>query len=237
MNGDGSVSRSEFREGRGADFQKLRDNRYLNGAAGPELRERLGIDAAGRPTQSGIAGPVNVGSIEGLTWDKAADIIRSQGGKLFENGRPTVLAVRTDNAGTQSYDDVFVVLKPNGEMQTFAATTRPGFTTDSGGWSPDMVVPGNYRITPRPADGKWDDAFYVGTESGTTVMAAKDTNGDGRYSRSEIANPVSDDEIRLHRGNATSTSSAGCFNVQDYNAFLNFIGGRNASFDLTLVEG
>jgi Ca2+-binding EF-hand superfamily protein len=236
-NGDGCVSKAEFLDGQGADYQKLRDDRYLNGGNAPDARRRLGLDSAGQPVPGTASAPVDVGGINNITWDKAAAIIRSQGGKLFENGEPTVLAIRTDNSGTQTYDDYFVVLKPNGKMQTFTASTRPGFTTDSGGWSPDMVLTGNYRVTPRPADSKWNNAFYIGTDKGYALPAAKDTNGDGRYSKSEIAHPVLDDEIRLHPGNATTTSSAGCFNVQDYDAFVKFIGGHDVSFNMTLING
>lgn len=235
--GDGSLSKAEFMEGQGADYQKLRDDRYLDGGNAPGSRKRLGLDSAGQPLPAAATASLDVGNINNLTWDKAAAIIRSQGGNLFENGEPTVLAIRTNNAGTQTYDDYFVVLKPNGKMQTFAASTRPGFTTDNGIYSPGMVLNGNYRLTPRPADGKWTNAFYIGTNKGPAVPTAKDTNGDGRYSGSEIANPVPDNEIRLHPGNATTTSSAGCFNVQDYDAFLKFIGGHDVSFNMTLVNG
>ena len=101
-----------------------------------------------------------------------------------------------------------------------------------------MVVPGNYSLTPRWRDGKYNnDAFIVGnTSGGMTVRTAADSNGDGVYSQSEIANTHTSSEIRLHRGNANSTSSAGCFNVQDYDAFLAYLGGRDVSFNLTLVE-
>lgn len=48
---------------------------------------------------------------------------------------------------------------------------------------------------------------------------------------------MGDNEIRLHRWNSNSTSSAGCFNVQDYDGFLKFLGGRDMRFNLALVEG
>ncbi|MBM4377689.1 MAG: peptidoglycan-binding protein [Deltaproteobacteria bacterium] len=181
---------------------------------------------------------VSVGNLRDLTWDKAADIIRANGGKVCPNGQPTVLAVRTRNAGTRQYEDAFVVLRPDGKMKTFAATTRPHFTYDTGGWTPGMLVPGNYEITPRWRDGKFNnDAFIVGTQNGMTVQIARDRNGDGRYSESEISNAVGSSEIRLHRGNSNGTpSSAGCLNVADYDGFLKYLGGRDMRFNLTLVE-
>lgn len=237
LDGDGTVSRKEFREGQSADWSDIHENRYIDGGASPEARKRLGVDAAGQAKPTVSATSVNVGDLKGLTYDKVCDIIKSQGGQLFENGQPTILALRTDNAGTSTYDDVFVVVKPNGEMQTFAGTTRPGFTTPSGGWNPDMAVAGNYQLTPRPADGKWSNAFYIENQNGDMALrAAVDRDGDGRYSSSELANPTLDDEIRMHPGNATTTSSAGCFNVQDYDAFLAFLGGHDRSYNMTLVN-
>ena len=38
------------------------------------------------------------------------------------------------------------------------------------------------------------------------------------------------------RGNASTTSSAGCFNVKDYDGFLASVGGRDVTFGLTVVE-
>lgn len=172
-----------------------------------------------------------------LTWDQAAAIVRAHGGKVCPGGRPTILAIRDRNRGTPTYDDAFVVLRADGKVKTFAASTRPTSTTSSGGWEPTMVLPGNYELWPRWRDGRFnDDAFVIGTSWGMAVPAARDTNGDGRYSRAERQNPILDSEIRLHRGNASTTSSAGCFNVQDYDGFLRFIGGRDVRLNLTLVK-
>lgn len=236
-NGDGSVSRKEFLGGQEGDWSEIRDHRYLDGGASPDARKRLGIDAAGQVKPGATAAPVNVGNLKNLTYDKVCEIIKAQGGQLFENGQPAILALRTDNAGTTTYDDTFIVVKPNGDMQTFAGTTRPGFTTPSGGWNPDMAVAGNYRLTPRPADDKWSNAFYIeNQDGGMALQAAVDRDGDGRYSAGELANPTLDDEIRMHPGNATTTSSAGCFNVQDYDAFLSFLGGHDRTYNMTVVN-
>ncbi|MBM3269438.1 MAG: EF-hand domain-containing protein [Candidatus Sericytochromatia bacterium] len=239
---DGRVGRAEFGEGHQADLQAVARSRYTGESPDSTVVNRLALDRLEPGTkedekQVSPGRPVDVGSLRDLTWDEAVNIIRSRGGELFENGRPAVLAVRTANAGTTTYDDAFVVLKPDGGMKTFAATTRPGFTTPGGGWDPAMVLPGNYEITPRWRDGKFNnDAFIIGTDDGWNVKAAEDRNGDGRYSRAELNRPVSSDEIRLHRGNDTTTSSAGCFNVQDYDGFLAYMGGRDVSFNMTLVN-
>jgi peptidoglycan hydrolase-like protein with peptidoglycan-binding domain len=178
---------------------------------------------------------VNVGNIRNLSWDKAADIIRARGGQVNPGGKPTVLAVRTANGGTSGYNDFFVVLKPGGKMAVFEATTRP---TSLGAYGKAMVLPGNYELSPRWRDGKFsNDAFLLKNASGgMTVDVARDVNGDGRYSEREMTAGYDSDLIRLHRGGSNSTASSGCFNVKDYDAFLRFVGGRDVSFNLTLVE-
>jgi len=231
------------------------------GVYGPKAAEALGRALAGQPgrvKKTDIAGDpsgtaatggttpkprprpadpvsVKVGNIRDLTWDKAADIIRAQGGKVNPGGRPTVLAVRTANGGTSGYNDFFVVLKPGGEMKAFEATTRP---TRLGAYGQAMVLPGNYELTPRWRDGKYNnDAFILRNDNGgMTVDVARDANGDGRYSEREMSAGYDSDLIRLHRGGSSSTASSGCFNVQDYDAFLRYLGGRDMRFNLTLVE-
>ncbi|MEN9798345.1 MAG: hypothetical protein RL653_2041 [Pseudomonadota bacterium] len=228
------------------------------GVYGPKAREALARALAGEPGRvrktdttgtggsSGTTGPtptprpapaerVNVGNIRDLTWDKAADIIRSRGGQVNPGGKPTVLAVRTANGGTSSYNDFFVVLKPGGKMAVFEATTRP---TSLGAYGKAMVLPGNYELSPRWRDGKFNnDAFLLkNANGGMSVDVARDVNGDGRYSEREMNGGYDSDLIRLHRGGSNSTASSGCFNVKDYDAFLRFVGGRDVSFNLTLVE-
>jgi len=201
------------------------------------------------PAGTGGSGPVkgpirteavSVGDLKDLTWDKAAAVIQAHGGKVCPNGQPTVLAVRTRNTGTAQYEDAFVVLRPDGKMKVFDASTRPTSTTSaSGSWTPTMVLPGNYELWPRWRDGNFNnDAFIIGKSGNNmSVEAALDRNGDGRYSKAELARPIQDNEIRLHRGSSSGTaSSAGCFNVKDYDGFLKFLGGRDTRFNMTLVE-
>ena len=232
------------------------------GIYGPKAAEALGRALAGEPGRirktgtGGSAGTggtgggtavtggntpvdrtrrVDVGNIRNLTWEKAADIVRARGGQVNPGGRPTVLAVRTANGGTSGYNDFFVVLKPGGQMKVFEATTRP---TRLGAYGQAMVLPGNYELSPRWRDGKYsNDAFVLhNAQGGMTVDVARDANGDGRYSEREMSAGYDSDLIRLHRGGSNSTSSSGCFNVQDYDAFLRYVGGRDMRFNLTLVE-
>lgn len=225
------------------------------GVYGPKTREALTRALAGEPgrvrkndVNGSIGGGntngttptrpterVNVGNIRNLTWNKAADIIRSRGGQVNPGGKPTVLAVRTANGSTSGYNDFFVVLKPGGKMAVFEATTRP---TSLGSYGKAMVLPGNYELSPRWRDGKFNnDAFLLkNARGGMTVDVARDANGDGRYSEREMTAGYDSDLIRLHRGGSNSTASSGCFNVKDYDAFLRFVGGRDVSFNLTLVE-
>lgn len=235
---NGTVSAEEFKAGQADDWARLRDRRYIDGGAAPDARERLGVDAAGQMKATSTAAPINVGNINNLSYDQVCELIKSQGGELFENGQPSILALRTENAGTSTYDDVFVVVKPNGEMQAFAGTTRPTSTTPNNGYNPGMVLPGNYQLAPRPASmGTWDNAFFVQDTSGNNaVPTAVDSNGDGQYSESELGSVVMDDEIRMHPGNSTTTSSAGCFNVQDYDAFLAYLGGHGNTYNMTVVN-
>lgn len=213
---------------------------YTPGQAAPAGNGKPGtadqMDPAGR---AGRSGPVEVGDIKDMTYEKAAAIVRAHGGKVCPNGQPTVLAIRTRNDGTRQYEDHFVVLRPDGKMKVFDATTRPTSTTSGGSYNPTMVLPGNYELWPRWRDGKFNnDAFIIGQAGeDMSIPAAVDRNGDGRYSKDELSRPIQDNEIRLHRGNSNgTTSSAGCFNVKDYDAFLKFLGGRDARFNMTLIE-
>lgn len=173
------------------------------------------------------------GGIGSLTFEKAAALVRQNGGKLNPGGKPTVLALRTGSTATSSYRDVYVVLRPGGKMSVFQGSTRP--TGTRSGMA--MLEPGNYSLSPRWRDGKFNnDAFLVKTANGGMhVGVDRDVNGDGTWSNAERARNDGSSEIRLHRGGATRTSSAGCLNVRNYDAFLRAVGGRDASFNLSLA--
>ncbi len=171
--------------------------------------------------------------VKGLTFEKAAELVKKGGGELNPGGRPTVLAIRTKTAATSSYEDVYVVLKKDGTMENFKGSTQP---TRSGN-DRAMLKPGAYEISPRWRDGKFsNDAFLVKSKSGSmNVGVGRDSNGDGVYSDAEMNANTSSSQIRLHRGKANSTSSSGCLNVQNYDGFLNSVGGRDSNFNMVVV--
>lgn len=187
------------------------------------------------PASGGSGVSANLpGGTEGLTFAKAAELVRKGGGEVNPGGRPTVLALRSKTSASASYQDTFVVLNPDGTLKKFAASTRP----TSSGQDRAMLKPGAYEISPRWRDGKYNnDAFLVKSKNGSmTVGVGRDSNGDGVYSHQEMNANTSSSLIRLHRGGATRTSSTGCLNVQDYDSFLKAVGGRDANFNLVLVN-
>lgn len=184
----------------------------------------------GSPRQTGrITLPGGLGA---LTFEKAAALVRQNGGKVNPRG-PTVLALRTGSQATSSYKDVYVVLR-GGKMSVFQGSTRP----TSSGSNRAMLEPGNYSLAPRWRDGKYNnDAFLVKSAGGSmNVGVDRDRNGDGTWSRAERARNDKSDTIRLHRAGANTTSSTGCLNIRNYDAFLRAVGGRDSRFNLSLVE-
>lgn len=171
--------------------------------------------------------------VQGLTFAKAAELVKKGGGEVNPGGKPTVLALRSETSATSGYKDAFVVLKPDGTLDRFSASTRP----TSNGQDRAMLKPGAYDITPRWRDGRYNnDAFLVQKNGSNNVGVGRDSNGDGKWSQGEMNANTSSDLIRLHRGNSSTTSSTGCLNVQDYDGFLKSVGGRDSSFNLVLVN-
>ena len=171
--------------------------------------------------------------VDGISYSKACQMVKDAGGQLNPDGKPTVLAIRSANTTSRSYQDAFLVLKPDGTMEKFSANTRP----TSKGKDKAMLKNGEYNIKPRWQDGKWKDAFIVGSShSNNNVNVSRDSNGDGQYNDSELNTSNKCNTIRLHRGNKNgNTSSAGCLNVKDYDGFLDAVGGRKSEFNLVLV--
>jgi hypothetical protein len=186
--------------------------------------------ASGNP---GVSADLPQG-VKGLTFAKAAELVKKGGGEVNPGGRPTVLALRSKTAASATYQDTYVVLKPDGKLEQFTGSTQP--TTS--GQDRAMLKPGAYEISPRWRDGKYNnDAFLVKSKNGSmTVGVGRDSNGDGVYSDQEMNANTSSSTIRLHRGGANRTSSTGCLNVKDYDAFLKSVGGRDSSFNLVLVN-
>lgn len=171
--------------------------------------------------------------VDNISYTKACEMVKNAGGQLNPDGKPTVLAIRGDNTTSRTYQDAFIVLKPDGTMEKFAANTRP----TSAGQDKAMLKNGEYNVKPRWQDAKWQDAFIVGSShDNNRVAVSRDKNGDGQYSDNELNSNNSSDTIRLHRGKSNgTTSSAGCLNVKDYDGFLDALGGRKTEFNLVLV--
>lgn len=197
--------------------------------AGGGAHSSHGASGAGSTASAGLKN-----GVAGLTRAQAEDLVRKGGGKVNPGGKATVLALRTKTSATRTYKDTFIVLKPDGSMQPFVANTRPSRS----GYNKAMLKPGAYELSPRWRDGKFNnDAFLVKSSNGSmTVGVGRDANGDGVYSNKEMTSNYSSGQIRLHRGRGNNTSSSGCLNCKDYDGFLKSVGGRDASFNMVLVN-
>ncbi len=61
----------------------------------------------------------------GLTFAKAAELVKKGGGEVNPGGKPTVLALCSKTSASATYQDTFVVLKPDRTLQHFSANTAP----------------------------------------------------------------------------------------------------------------
>lgn len=216
-----------------SEHRKLLDGHGGRGGRAGQGTNPVAQRTPRRPDSPRETGRVSLpGGLGALTWEKAAALVRQSGGRVNPRG-PTVLALRTGSTATSSYRDVFVVLNPGGKMAVFQGSTRP----TGNGRNMAMLEPGNYSLSPRWRDGRFNnDAFLVKSASGSmSVGVDRDVNGDGRWSSAERARSDRSSQIRLHRGGQSSTSSSGCLNVRNYDAFLRAVGGRDARFNLSVV--
>lgn len=172
-------------------------------------------------------------------FDHYASIVRANGGKVNPNGQATVLGIRAQDGVTKKFEDKLVVLQPNGRVLELDGSTRPGNTTSRG---VAQIRTGNYQVDPNGAHyGK--PSWHVKTLGGSgNIPAMRDTNRDGRYSAAEKATRSTATEILFHvpnpKYNDAIPTSIGCVNVKnaDLNRFMAALGGRNASFNFTLVD-
>lgn len=234
--GGGTVSGGRPRRRRTAEGSSG-GGRGNSGGGSPSVGGGSGVGNNGGSSSagssSGVSAGLNSNEVKGLTFDQAAALVKKGGGQVNPGGRPTVLALRSDTSASSQYKDVFVVLKPDGTLEQFDASTRP----TSNGQDRAMLKPGSYDITPRWRDGKYNnDAFLVQKNGSNTVGVGRDSNGDGKWSQQEMNAGTTSDLIRLHRGNSNSTSSTGCLNVKNYDGFLKAVGGRDADFNLVIVN-
>ncbi|MBI4819429.1 MAG: hypothetical protein HY791_24370 [Deltaproteobacteria bacterium] len=187
-------------------------------------------------------------------------IVEAMGGRI-ETGRTHVLGLRgVDPDGTvhatrsgRTMNDTFVVLRrdADGSVQVdhFRGSTHPSVARSR--QSPDvdrdgvrdvgMIREGRFSVAPNGwRDSGW--SYHIRTTGGSGALpGARDTDHDGRYSHAEWQRAQTRGhrltEVLFHpgtpRGNA---SSVGCLNVRSWNAFIASVGGRNTSFDFTLVN-
>ncbi len=201
---------------------------------------------------SGRAAPLGAGGfdfaqdIQEMTFAQATQLAREHGSRLFKRADFTILALRTGNRAVKAFQDHFLVLHANGDMRVFAGSTRPDFSSPSGAYTPTMLLPGNYLLSPRHWEREstpfWKDAYMVKQLDGTQAVPAavnQNKNGgyDDVYDDSEQRHPMMDEDIRLHRGTPYGTpGSAGCLTVRDFDAFVKYLGGCNTPFELCLVD-
>lgn len=216
------------------DMQRAGDLR----AQDEQRRRMLGTP---NPQQQITGDAAPPGSSERQRYDHYASIVRQNGGQLHPNGQATVLGIRARNGVTRQFEDRVVVLQPNGRVQEFNASTRPGNTTQANGGVAQLRT-GNYQVNPhnlhygRPS-------WHVTTMNGSgNVPVARDLNGDGCYDAREMATPRTGTGILFHVPNPRYgdrvPTSIGCINImnRDYNRFISAVGGSRARFNFTLVD-
>lgn len=198
------------------------------------------------------------GATESEKYAHYAALVRQNGGQLCPNGQATVLGLRGmamdgtrhDSTSARAYDDVFVVLTPDGRCYEFAGATHPGQNSSTA--SPDVtgdgagdvgtIRPGNYSVVP---NGLYhgNTSYHVQTQGGSGSLAGwRDTNHDGVFSDAErSASERRGDALTgvlFHPGNETRPSSIGCqtLSPDDYRRFVAAVGGAGAGFTYTLVD-
>jgi peptidoglycan hydrolase-like protein with peptidoglycan-binding domain len=210
-------------------------------------------------TTAGAVGPAPAGASERERYDHYAAIIRANGGQVCANGQPTVLGVRgmgvdgTRHGGnsTRQYDEMMVVLTPDGRCQEFRGATHPGQrasrsspdVTGDGAGDVGRIQPGNYQVVPNGPHGG-AASFHVRTLGGSgSLPGVRDTNQDGRFSAEEAAasgrRGDTLTQVLFHQGGTNTPTSIGCQTLapNDYRRFVEMLGGSRARFSYTLVDG
>ncbi len=196
------------------------------------------------------------GATEAEKFRHYAAIVAANGGKVNPAGLATVLGVRGLNAdgarhatrATRAYDDFIVVLTSDGHVNEFSGATHPG-----NAWSPKArdvdgdtkgdvgtIRPGNFLAEPHgPQFG--GPSFSLRTADGNPRLPGwRDTDQDGRVSERERTASVrradSLTEVLFH---PDSAFSVGCQTLapNDWERFVEAVGGPAAHFTYTLVDG
>ncbi|MCB9651594.1 MAG: VCBS repeat-containing protein [Deltaproteobacteria bacterium] len=188
-------------------------------------------------------------------------IIDAVGGR-WRQGQPYVLALRGLDLETgrisetraQSWmHDTIVVLKFDSAGQPavteLVGSTYPGQRTvegkgrdvnGDGQRDVGMVAEGNFRAAPNgPFAG--GPSYHLTTPSGGGGLAGvRDVDHDGLHSPEEWAGSKRRGdalhEILFHPGFGENVNSVGCFNVREYDQFVQALGGPGASFGVSVVN-
>lgn len=156
------------------------------------------------------------------------------------------------------FRDTFVVLRPGDDGRPIAIEMRgstypgqvgqPGATPDVNGdgiQDVGMILEGAF--TSRSNDSaRLGDSFWIHMGNGSNrIPSVRDTNQDGIYSPEEYAASRAagrtSGEILIHRpattpSGRTVVNSIGCLNVQDFERFMNLVGGPSAAPNFTLID-
>jgi hypothetical protein len=239
--------------------KELKPSAGMSGVVGPQTLGELEKSPRKAATGAVTLAPKNASMKE--KFDHYAAIVRANGGKVNPNGQATVLGVRgMDSSGNvhatslkgkgMLYDDMIVVLKPNGTVLEIPANThgnqsyqrRAPDANGDGKGDLGMIRPGNYSVVP---NGQYlgNASFHVRTTEGSGRLPGyRDTNQDGTFSEAEKANAERkgyvSTEILFHRGGDNHNWSMGCqtLNGPQYDQFLKAVGGKGAAFNYSLVD-
>lgn len=219
-----------------------------DGRVGPATAAALSSGTA-RPLGGRTAALKTADDIHALTYAQAVALVEENDGDLYEEGDVSIIAFRTGNAATKSWDDYFVVLRRPNKIRVFAGVTRPGTFAkvdkngdgridDANDQNPGMVAAGHYDLR-RYTGSKFSEAFnVVNDDHPSAASISQDHNQDGHMSEAELKQTRLDGTIKLHEGTNGRPASWGCLNVEQWDEFWAFIDGDNQAqvIDLTIVD-
>lgn len=180
------------------------------------------------------------------------ELVNQTGAKLNRDGLPTVLALRGVDPQTGqrhtsvaqlAYDDLMVVLKVDGTMVEFPASTHGGFAAPEHAFDTDKdgkgdgasVQPGEYFLEPTHEQfgGHALRMFTLGGSDSIPIF--RDRNQDGFISATEKSRMNATTGLLLHQD---VSKSIGCQTIAPelWGQFVDAIGGRKARVHYVLVD-
>lgn len=164
-----------------------------------------------------------------------------------------------DASAQSSLRDTIVVLKPGTDGRPIAlemaGSTYPGAPRPDVSRGPDvtgdgrgdvgMVREGNFRTVPNGNAFGGPSYWVLRHGGGDGLPGVRDTDQNGTYSADEYAASRRRGD-RLHEvlfhppytfaSGSVAVNSIGCWNVENYDRFVEVLGGPNARFDVTLLD-